>query len=358
MNDDSNKKNKFAHLLFENKRIVLTVELALFVIALFISIIGRVYEWNSIFVGIINNVFTACLITIVVSLINWNVHSEYEATLNAVKNESQDRIKDVEKLVEAYKETITTTCKKCETTFEKVKDDSQKSCMKTEEITTKLESILSSYFNRNCLFCKIYLIDVYPNREKCNLKSFFNKAEREICILTTNLESIKDSSSVLIKKAKNGVEVKLCTIDPRAAKTFNITRVTGEDRSSRTRFDSMWNSLHYFIEKNETIFSDSINNKHCELHNKQNSLKIKTYSIMPTIILFISDDECIVSFMLNKHFARDVIHLHFDTSLTYLQTGGLQEITPKIFKDHFDNVFENAADVCEEAVNNWEYVEA
>jgi hypothetical protein len=349
------KRDKFSHLLFENKRIIFTIEICILVVSVIILVIGRIYGWNEILLSLTSSVFTACLITIVVSLINWNVHNEYEATLKAVKDEAEGRVKDAINMQTKLEKAIESSCENCKATVAEMKGTSQNSCKEIENIVYKLNDVLNTFFNRSCIFCKTYMIDVYQNRTDSNLASFFAKAKSKIFILTTNLDSIKHCTNVLRSQAKKGIDVRLCTINPIAAKEFNITRVTGGNANPENRFNSMKNSLLHFIETNEALFDNTITNKTDEPHDKENSMQIKTYSIMPTMIMFISDDECIVSFMLNKYFARDVMHIHFNMNPSHSQNGG-GDITPKIFEDHFISIFNDATYVSQTTVSEWSFI--
>ncbi|HEY8363978.1 MAG TPA: hypothetical protein VIK84_00270 [Haloplasmataceae bacterium] len=204
------------------------------------------------------------------------------------------------------------------------------------------EQIVNNYLNRNCVFCKTSLIGIYPNRYACELDKLFKEAKKEINILATNLESLQQYIDILQECSLRGVKVKITTIHPSIAKEFSLYRVTGRNTDPESRFYSMKNSLRFFIEENKELDSN-------------HKMDIRTFKIMPTLIIFIVDNNCIVSFMVHKFFAREVLHLHFNLEHEKYLDQGDTSISPIIFKRHFDSVFEGSEVVTDELIRNLNY---
>lgn len=336
MKNKNNMENKFFKHLFENKRLVLTLEVVLLVMSLFVMIVGRIYQWDSVLIAIMDGIFTAMLLAVITTIINWNVQSNYEEIISQLKEDNNL----LSQTTEQFKTMI------------------DSSVNKLQHSTDINQHVLGTFLGRNCLFCKTVLLNVYPDRQAAKLDEFFATAKREICVLVTNLESIKEHTPLLIEKAQQGVAVKLCTIDPRAASAFNITRVTGGTSNPRTRFVSMQAALEGFLERNMKLFEDVAPEQRAfEQHDKANSLQIRTYSSMPTSIVFISDDECIIGFMLNNAFSRETVHMHFKLEEDSTCCASQRPIKINAFKNHFDQIFNSASSVSEDAVSKWVFTD-
>jgi len=178
--------------------------------------------------------------------------------------------------------------------------------------------------NRKCVFCKSTLINVYRNREEVNLKKLFQNSEREIKIMLTSLESIKDHIPVLKEKAKVGVRVEICTMSPTLVEKFFDFRDCGKGNRT-TKVLAMKGALDYMMEENEAV---------------NFLMDIRVYSKIPTMILFIIDDECIVNFLVADSLSRDFMHLHFNFQKeSILLESGKSIFSANVFKSQFDNVF-------------------
>jgi len=202
------------------------------------------------------------------------------------------------------------------------------------------QEMVNTYLRRQCLFCKTSLEGVYNNRDEAQigreLASCAHECTRtspkEVKILVTNLESIVAPRyfEPLKECIRQGVKVKVCTIDPRSAEAFNIYRVTGGDNDPELRFFKMKNSLKTFVEYNNSL--------------QENKMDIRTYTTFPTMILFIIDNSCFLSFLFHNTFARNALHIQFNLAKEkYLAaTKGGGTISAESFEKHFDDVFANA----------------
>ena len=88
MKNKNNMENKFFKHLFENKRLVLTLEVVLLVMSLFVMIVGRIYQWDSVLIAIMDGIFTAMLLAVITTIINWNVQSNYEEIISQLKEDN------------------------------------------------------------------------------------------------------------------------------------------------------------------------------------------------------------------------------------------------------------------------------
>lgn len=192
------------------------------------------------------------------------------------------------------------------------------------------KTLVDDYLNKNCLFCKTSLEGVYKNREEINLLEKFERAKKQIKILVTNLDSIKDRTHLdcLKECAERGVEIQICTLHPDEALYFNIHRATG-NTTPEVRFNQMRDSLliylKYFKKCKEEI---------------RNNVKIKVYKQMPTIITFIVDNHCYLGFMVYNNQARDIMHIQFNLEKASIaEKHNKNIITAEIFNKHFDAIF-------------------
>ena len=253
--------------------------------------------WN-ISLGVFSNVFTALLVSLL-------------ATLFIKKS------KNAEQTIESTVSTL---------------DESIKS----------LELIAKAYKGKTCTFCRSYIKGIEKNREDCKLNEFFENAKAEISILVTDLESIKDYQGILEKIARNkGVNVRILAMHLDLATEFIVTRVTGDD-SLKGRWTDMRSNITSFM---TSSYINSNNNNGSD--NTIKSYKFRLYKgIAPTIILFIADDSCYMSNLLNGQQARETTHFLFSDE----DAPGSDPNSPvQCFKRHFEQVWEDSN--TEEAYN-------
>lgn len=295
---NSNIIDKFAKVVRENRRIVLCINI-MFSIVTFLIVIGLFKIKSEIIVELAKDLFVTSLFTAITLVITWGEENERDEIIDLLKTENNK--------------------------------------LKTSELD--VHKLVNTFLSRDCRFCKSYFLDIYPNREQADLKVFFRRAKKRLYILTTNLDSVSDCATIISKKAKDGVDVKICTLDPTcpSGKEFIKTRElsTGIILPGDL-LNSMRSSLYSMIKtfKKVGVYSDDGDN-----------VFIKTYSVPPSTILFISDDECIMAFMLDERKSRETIHLHFR----------INEANSEIycFKTHFDCVFKDAKYADENVVRNW-----
>lgn len=203
------------------------------------------------------------------------------------------------------------------------------------------KSMVTDFLRRECRFCKTSLVGVYKNREDAHIENLLAECNKEVKFLTTNLQTMAEKKYYdrIVECLDRGLTVELLTMDPKIAESFNLHRVTGEDNDPAARYQDMKKSLNKFIELRGKRLRDE----------KNGTLIIKTYKIFPTMILFIVDNNCILSFMFQKTYARDAMHIHFDLSkekcLADIDHDSL--ITAESFRKHFDDIF-NDEDFSEE----------
>lgn len=283
------------------KRVMLILEIALFIISGLLLLFGIKLQ-NQMIQGFCSTCFTALLVTLLSTIVNWHTDAEterYRKTIESQQNNLSDHLCIVEKL------------------------------------ERDLRDGLNTYDGKACVFCRSYIKGIKENRESCDLTSFFNAAKREISILATNLESIVPYQQVLNRIAKENptIKVRILTMHPDFAKQFNISRVTGE-----TSLMDRWRQMR-------TALLNFLGVGYC--------YTVKTYKgIAPTLILFISDDSCYVSHLLNGKHSRNTTHFLFQDDNN--SGSSCMESPVKSFKEHFEHVWNDEATVecCYDDINN------
>ena len=319
MNDKETKLSKFKKFIRDNKKVILVIEISAFVIFLALSIIGQHYNWHSVLVAVFDSFFTASFISAITLIVTWRTKDEYDQTLEAISSVTEAENAD---LADAIKD--------------------------LNVVSNNLQNSLQVYFGHNCLFCRTSLVAVYDNRNLANLSTFFDKAKEEIGILMTNVASIandREVLDVLKNKAKSGVKVKVCTMDVSTSREFINVRAKCLNRTADQFVNSIKHSLTELMTENSELFS-GIDNSDTQEHNVENSMQIKTYSVPSSLIMFKSDDEYIISFILNEKTSRDVIHFH-------LRSNG-KEDNVNCFKNHFNSVFDSGKYVSKAMVDKWQ----
>ena len=192
---------------------------------------------------------------------------------------------------------------------------------------------LNTWLTRECLFCKSSISAVHPNRDSVNLQQLFKEANNRIYILTTNLSSLINYKNTLRAKADKKVDVKICTLHPSNAIIFNIFRSTGTS-SPPIRFNTMKSSLLEFLETFKGLNS------------------VKTYEEIPSMILFIADNNCVVSLLFKGCHARNTLHITYDLSKSSSDDDG---VSCNLFLDHFNKIYADAKTITEEDTTQLEF---
>lgn len=192
---------------------------------------------------------------------------------------------------------------------------------------------INTWLEKECVFCKSSISAIYPNRDSVNLKQLFQEANKRIYILTTNLESLSNYKEILHSKAEKKVDLRICTLHPNNAMIFNIFRSTGKT-TQQTRFNTMQSSLLGFLE----TFKD----RNC----------VRTYEEIPSMVLFLADNHCVVSLLFKNHHARDTFHIKYDLSR---ESDVTEDISCIIFEEHFDKIYESAKVVTVQEIGQLKY---
>lgn len=329
METQTDEKNVKAHLRDTHwiKIIVLMLEIFFFIISLIVFIISITYPanndklnqsaiiaWN-VGSGISSNCFTALLVTLIVTIVNWRSQTEAERLAKDLAEKDRQI------------------------------DEKQSGIIKdlSNEVA-RLSNACEVYNGKACVFCSNYIRGVKNNRSECNLREFFLSAKREISILMTNLSSIKDYETELDNIAENpDIKVRILTMHPDLALDFNISRmIKYEDNepSLRSRWEKMRLSAECFAKENANY-------------------EFRTYKgIDPTLILFIVDDSCYVAHLLNGRRSSKTTHFLFGDSAVGSNGVGVSPV--KYFKEHFDLAWNdvNTVRCTSEEIHDLQYNEA
>ena len=303
MNNEENQELQEAKKKnFWNKRIVLTVEIFLTLITFLLFVFG-VYIENSLVEGIFSNCFTALIVTLLGTIIEWNTETDIERAVKSVEEETKKRIEDIQVSTFKITENLNSDLKVLQNSID------------------SFSNVVELYSGKSCTFCKNSIKAVKFNRNECNLEQFFSQAQQSVCILATNLESFVPYLNIFSELATRGVHIKVATIHPNFARDFNISNVVGYTGSEK-RWRDMKDSLIKFLTFSE---SDSYG---------ENKIEIRTYTtITPTLILMIVDNDCYVSYLLHGHRSRETPHFLFSGSDN-------SQMSPfNSFKKHFDGIW-------------------
>lgn len=291
-----------------DKRIVLVVQIFLCIIFGLLFVFGA-YTEQILVEGISSNCFTALVVTLINTIVDWNTETDVDKTLNTVEEYTNRQVKTTNDIATKLSDQLNNL------------DTSMGS----------LENLIDKLKGKQCTFCKNSIHDVYKNRDDCHLEDWFKDAKQTIRILATNLQSFTQYITMLEDAKKRGVDVKIATMHLIAAKNFNISRVTG-NTEPRQRWEDMKDSL--------TMFAAS-------------KLEVRTiYNVIPTFILVIVDDNCFVANLIYKKRARDTMHFHYVDE-------NILESPVSTFKKHFENTWnDEGTHKCElVTIQNMQYME-
>lgn len=190
-----------------------------------------------------------------------------------------------------------------------------------------------------CNFCKNEFLDVYKSRNDSHLNDFFKKAQRVIRILTTNLASLENDLQDLIEKAKKDVKVSILTLNPRHEFLIRRYKDLRQFEKAKDFFEEMIVNLRKFCnEKEKSLKNDDKSN-----------FEIRLYDNPPTLMLFQSDDEVIIGFILRKGRASKFIHIKFNCSDYDYEK---ENKYCGDFLKHFDNIWKDATEISAERIND------
>ena len=299
-NKDENPVKKFLKETLQNKKFLVILEVVLCLLFGVLLGIGIAYK-NSFLESFSSNCFTAILVTLIATIVNWGIESKEEKAAEYMKDKLQAA------------ETDTKNLNACIDTLNKEID--------------ALSQALTNYQGKECVFCKSYIENVVPNRSKCDLQAFFGSAKKEISILMTNLKSMVPRVEDLIQAAERGVKVRILTMHPDFAVEFNRTRPVNT-LSPEDRWETMKKSLCVFLQ---------------DYKSGDENYQIRAYTkISPTLVLMIVDDSCYVAHLLNGQETNASSHFLFsDTKIKKDNELSKNDISPvKSFKEHFDYVWD------------------
>lgn len=204
-----------------------------------------------------------------------------------------------------------------------VESDLEKRRKDTKEIHGKLQSTLDIVEGKKCTFCANSIVNVKRNRRECDLEKFFSEAKTEICILATHLESFVDYTHKLCDLSMNGIKVRIATMDPENASSFNDDRevdigVNNDDKKRK-------------MEIAINIFKD-----YMEMHRAAN-IELKKYSsITTTLVLIFRDNEyCYVANLIHGKRTRDTMHLLVRNDIT-------KDSPYAMFHSHFESIYNSS----------------
>lgn len=200
------------------------------------------------------------------------------------------------------------------------------------------KSIVNDFLKRDCIFCKSSFVGLYENLAKVNLEYYLKRCQDRICILAVSLESMKIYTALFKECIERGVKVSICTLDPVAGNNYEMYKVTGKNRNGEVNFNSSKDSLIYFFDENISI-------------DDNDKIDLRIYKKIPTMTLYIIDNDCFLGFLFRETFGRLALHLHFSLDKDKIINNGDNNISTMVFKNHFDKVFEESEPITREILN-------
>ena len=190
------------------------------------------------------------------------------------------------------------------------------------------------------------IVCIYPSRTAIDFKRFFEVAQERIDILTTNLRSMVLYVDTLCKKARHGVSVRVLTLNP-----VDPFSGSGHHPFLKTRYKDLdYNRVEQFSAQMVASLTNFCSTKEREFSAFEScSFKIRLYDNSPSIMMFRSDDELILGFILRQGRSSEFIHIQCD----------LRQVdeVPKSccdFARHFDCVWNEAEDASTQLIEEIE----
>lgn len=291
---------------FWDKRIVLATQIFLTILSFLFFLYG-INKNNSIIEGIASNCFTAFVVTLLFTIIDWNTETDIERAVASVEKETKERIEEMHSSTQEVSNSLLSNLSQLDLSI------------------NAFSHMMDIYSGKSCTFCKNSIKAVKLNRDDCDLQFFFEQAKESICILATNLKSFTDYLPIFSQKVTQGVQVRIATVHPNFARSFNISNLVGRN-GPQDRWQEMKSSLEQFLS-----FAEA---------QTEGKIEIKTYCTQtPTLVLMIVDQQCYVSYLLHAHKSRETPHFLFDGTVEYTATpfNG--------FKTHFEGIWNDKGTV-------------
>jgi len=180
------------------------------------------------------------------------------------------------------------------------------------------------------------IVTIYPTRHAINFNIFLGTSKNRIYILTTNLQSLEMYLGILIDRARQGVSIKILTLNP----THDFLRKRFREltfKKAKFFYDEMVTSLRHFCSAKE----------HQLTPEQQKNFVIKIHDSPPTMMLFISDENILMGFILQQGRARDQMHVEFDCSVQFERKKHCQCLV-----EHFDLLWNRSHEITEDDIDN------
>lgn len=169
------------------------------------------------------------------------------------------------------------------------------------------------------------IVDIFEERPREIFDRLFKNAEKNIDILTTNLDTLSQYDVDIERKMAQNSNLKIRLLALHPQHTFLRNRIES---------DRIYDDLNFFFTKIISSIRKFTQLKDKIKKNKDN-LTIKIYDSPPSIMLYRFDDDLMLGFILKQASSRYYTHLVFRVSN---EMAGC-------FLEHFEKVFETAKDI-------------
>jgi len=214
-----------------------------------------------------------------------------------------------------------------------------------DEVTNtnrNIATFIKSHLNtKTCAFCNTGLVHIHPKRggeiEQSLVMCATNSGKNgRIKFFTPNLGSMQGVVLDRVEAcAKKGVHVEICTITSDVAKAFYRHRRTKQ--LSDNELDTYVTGKAGEVKTSLDMYAFRL------LNNKNYSVDIRICDMVPTMILFIIDNDCYLNFMFQNAHAKESLQMKFNLANEdcFMPQNLANEdcFMPQKFVDHFDDVF-------------------
>lgn len=173
------------------------------------------------------------------------------------------------------------------------------------------------------------VVAIYPARHAIDFHEYFKQSTNSIDILTTNLQSMEMYLGLLIEQARQGIQIRVLSLNPTHEFTKKRFVELGFKESQSFSEEMMVSLKHFCIERDIRLSSV-----------QQKNLLIKVYDNPPSLMMFRRDYHIIIGFILQQGRSRDLLHIEFDFS-----TRKDRPALSRAFLEHYEILWSHGKEI-------------